>query len=236
MTGKVRFRQRTLALAGSFALIIAFCVILPLSSPIAAAPNIGGSGVPDFLRDPIYRIPLRVHVGESGRSPEDFRAIIGEINNIWLPQAGICFEMQIVQDDKLIDQGMDIWFLPVLPGGSSLNGYFRDAHNIRVRDTPVLGQAPHPAHHPAARTAAHELGHGLSLQHRQDSDDNLMRSKTFGWQLNLREVLKARSAAQEKALKDTAPRKCSEPGIAPPPQTSGVSAMPINSQHLDRNQ
>ncbi len=146
MTGKVRFQQRT-RVAGSFVLFITFCVILSLSSPTAAAPNIGSPGVPDFLRDPVYRIPLRVHVGASGRSPEDFTAIIGEINDIWLPQAGICFEMQIVQDDKLLDQGMDIWFLPVLRGGSTLNGYFRDEHNIQVRDTPVLGPA---AHHSAS--------------------------------------------------------------------------------------
>jgi hypothetical protein len=154
-----------------------------------------------------------VHLGESGRSPAGFKEILEEINEIWLSQAGICFEMQAVLDDVPLQQGMDIWFLPVLPGGPGLNGYYRNDHNIQVRDTPILSPAAHPAHYPAARTAAHECGHGLSLFHRQDSNDNLMRSKTYGWHLNVLEIMEARKAAAEKALPDTTPRHCGEPQI-----------------------
>ncbi len=168
--------------------------------------------VPALRPDPVYRIPLRVHLGESERSPADFKVILEEINTIWLSQAGICFEMQVVLDDEPIEQGMDIWFLPVLPGDPGLNGNFQDEHHITVRDTPILRPASDPAHFPAARTAAHECGHGLSLLHRQDSDDNLMRSKTYGWQLNSREVQEARMTAAEKALHDTTPRNCNISG------------------------
>jgi hypothetical protein len=91
-----------------------------------------------------------------------------------------------------------------------MNGVYRSDHDIRVRDTPNLGPADHPARHPAARTAAHELGHGLGLSHRQDSDDNLMRSKTFGWRLNREEVRTARETARAKALPDR-----SLPGCGP---------------------
>ena len=203
--------------------LIAFCTGFFVLSHNAAAQDQGRSQsllaaidcsvAPTLLHYPVYRIPLRVHLGKSARSPEEFKPILREINDIWLSQAGICFEMQIVLDDKPIEEGMDIWFLPVLPGGPGLNGYFRGDHNIQVRDTPILGPSARPAHSPAARTAAHECGHGLSLMHRQDSDDNLMRSKTYGWQLNGLEVQEARSAATEKALGDTAPRSCGEPAI-----------------------
>ncbi len=179
--------------------------------PSAGAPD-ERSSVPTRLQ-PVYRIPVRVHLGESDRPAEAFLPILEEINEIWLTQAGICFEMQAVRTEEPLPDGMDIWFLPDLPGGKGLNGYYRSDHMIQVRDTPDLGPAEHPAHYPAARTAAHELGHGLGLPHRQDSDDNLMRSKTYGWQLNREEVEEARTAAEQKALPDRTERRCSEPLI-----------------------
>lgn len=238
ITMKKRFPQRTRALTGTAILFIAFCAVLSLSARNAAAQERGPSQRAAMaidgparmtLPDPVYRIPLRVHVGKSGRSPGKFKVVLEEINDIWLTQAGICFEMQIVLDDATLDQGMDIWFLPVLSGGAGLNGYFRDEHDIRVRDTPILGPAANPARSSAARTAAHEFGHSLYLPHRQDSDDNLMRSKTFGWQLNGREVREARSAAAEKALQDTTLRKCTEPRIMTRQGSSDAASLPKNA-------
>jgi len=169
--------------------------------------------------DPVYRISLRVHLGESSRTPQDFKDILDEINHIWLSQAGICFEMHVVQDDEPLEQGMDIWFMPELPGVPGLNGYYRNDHDIQVRDTPILKPAEHPARHPAARTAAHECGHGLSLSHRQDADDNLMRSKTYGWRLNDQEIGAARRAAAKMALPDAPLRECAEPVLPDPART-----------------
>ena len=168
---------------------------------------------PSFSSGPVYRIPLRVHLGASRRETHEFKDILDEINHIWLSQAGICFEMDVVPDDAPLERGMDMWFMPELPDDPGLNGYFRSDHDIGVRDTPVLRPARHPARSPAARTAAHECGHGLSLSHRQDSDDNLMRSKTYGWRLNEQEIRDARRAASEIALPDTTVRRCAEPGI-----------------------
>jgi hypothetical protein len=216
-----RFYQRTNLIILLFILFILFSVVASRSIPAAATQEQGPSQpalaaidcsrVPILPHDPVYRIPLRVHLGESGRSPEDFMVILEEINDIWLSQAGICFEIQIILSNEPLEQGMDIWFLPILPGGPDLNGYFRSDHNIQVRDTPILGPARRPARYPTARTAAHECGHGLSLMHRQDSDDNLMRSKTYGWQLNGEEIQEARRVAAEKALQDTKPRRCEKP-------------------------
>jgi hypothetical protein len=225
VTAHDRFRRGICSRAGTeaFALLLASCLVLYVLSRDAAAEDqarpqyasvqIDCSVVPPLPLGPVYRIPLRVHLGESGRSPAGFKEILEEINEIWLSQAGICFEMQAVLDDVPLQQGMDIWFLPVLPGGPGLNGYYRNDHNIQVRDTPILSPAAHPAHYPAARTAAHECGHGLSLFHRQDSNDNLMRSKTYGWHLNVLEIMEARKAAAEKALPDTTPRHCGEPQV-----------------------
>ena len=159
-------------------------------------------------RQPVYHIPVRVHLKDSGRAPREFLPILNEMNGIWLTQAGICFEMQIAVNNEVGTDGMDIWFLPELGGGEMLNGFYRGDHEIQVRDTPDLGPAAHPARFPAARTAAHELGHGLGLSHRQDSDDNLMRSKTLGWQLNDEEVRRARETAKEKALTGVSALQC----------------------------
>lgn len=67
----------------------------------------------------------------------------------------------------------------------------------------------------ADRTAAHELGHALSLLHRQDSDDNRMRSKTYGWQLNREEIAVARKAAAVWAIKNNVASTCSTVQVKP---------------------
>ena len=177
-------------------------------------PDIEFGDIPRYT--PVYRIPLRVHLDKSDRAPWDFTDIFKEINHIWLSQAGICFEIEVVMRDEIADQGMDIWFMPVIGNIDSLNGYYDGDHAIWVRDTPVLNPAAYSAQYPAARTAAHEFGHGLGLVHRQNSDNNLMRSKTFGWRMNEQEVLTARRAAAKKSLPDTGAAQCGHAVFRPP--------------------
>lgn len=161
--------------------------------------------------EPVYRINLRVHLANSGRAPEEFGPIFREINKIWYTQAGICFEIHTVYHDAPLDDGLDMWFSPYIGG---YNGYY-DGEFIHMSDDPVLALAENPARSSAARTAAHELGHALDLRHRQDSDDNLMRSRTYGWQLNDQEISTARETAAEIAIEDTAPLNCGSPKIRP---------------------
>lgn len=224
--GYDQHQNRLQAILKTTALLLMVLLALPSLETVSAAQDparpqlasvpVDGSSAPSLTLDPVYRIPLRVHLGESDRSPQEFKDILDEINHIWLSQAGICFEMQVVLDDEPLEQGMDIWFMPLLPGGPGMNGSFLSDHDIQVSDTPILMPAEHPARFPAARTAAHECGHGLSLSHRQDSDDNLMRSKTYGWQLSEQEIRDARRAAATKALPDAGLRGCAEPVLLHP--------------------
>ena len=152
-----------------------------------------------------YRLDLRVHLGASGRNPGDFQKVFAEINRIWFSQSAICFRVETVDHDAPLPEGLDLWFLSDMEG---YNGYYGGPHAIRVRDFPVLSPAQDPSTDPAARTAAHELGHALGLSHRQESDDNLMRSKTFGWALNGREIAAARKAAADMGVALPAPLEC----------------------------
>ena len=164
---------------------------------------------------PIYHIPLRVHLDKSTWRSVAFTEVLEEINHIWWSQAGICFEMQVVMNDDVKSSGFDIWFVPRIDNNDRLNGIYSSGHSIYVRDRPILRAAPRPALHPAARTAAHELGHALGLPHRQDSEDNLMRSKTFGWLLNKDEIAVARKAAANHTIKDNIDPMCGPIRVKP---------------------
>jgi len=199
-------------------MLSAFLIIEPLSLNAIESPKaLTDEAALDISKPPyvpVYRIPLRVHLGKSSLSPSQFKEILAEINHIWWSQAGICFEIEAVNRDEPLKKGVDIWFVPVMKEYPASNGYYNGDHEIYVRDAPILGSASHPAHSSASRTAAHELGHVLGLHHRQDSDDNLMRSKTFGWLLNVYEIRNARKAAAQKALPDKSPRHCGTPQFA----------------------
>lgn len=170
--------------------LVAILLALQLLAAPCRAP--GAEAAP---QQPLYRIPLRVHLQHSGRPAKDFLPIFEEINEIWF-QASICFEIEAVGHDRPHAGGLDMWFAPDI---GAYNGYY-DGRSIQMSDSPLLAPAPNPARQPAARTAAHELGHALGLGHRQESDDNLMRSKTYGWQLSQEEILLAREKAGELAL------------------------------------
>jgi hypothetical protein len=167
-------------------------------------------------RTPVYRINLRVHSGRTTLPVAELRKSLEEMNSIWWSQAGVCFEITSTKDDARASEGFDIWFVPEVPDPPGVNGIYKGDHDIWSRDYPNLVPAPNPVTQHAARTSAHELGHGLTLRHYNgypESSDNLMSSGTLGWRLHDFQVQAARVRAQQKANPDSTPTKCSAPQV-----------------------
>jgi hypothetical protein len=190
----------------------------------------GAAGLSMSAFSPVYRVPLRVHIGESKLSDADLGPIFDELNRIWLEQAGICFEIEVTSADTNRSDGFDFRYTSgSIPGASGANGLTQNAHAIWSIDHPQLGSAPHPVMNPTARTTAHELGHALGLAHenpppssdcsdpcycveRMDNcDDYLLRSGTKGFFVSPPEVQITRKNALKVALSDQSPVQCSAP-------------------------
>jgi hypothetical protein len=189
------------------------------AGPLVDAGTGGRGADPPFST--VYRIALRVHRGDSDLSDDDLLAVLDEMNWIWWSQAAICFEIEIVSDDQTMQSGFDFWFhkdqIPCSPGANGV--YCSSDHDIHSLDRPNLSPADDPAWnvvHGPSRTSAHELGHGLTLQHydgNPDSNDSLMSSGHQGFKLHDFEITAARMRADEKKLDDTGAIHCAVPTL-----------------------
>lgn len=168
-------------------------------------------------------LPIRVHLVRSGTHPRlqatfdetRIRALFVEVNAIWSP-AGIHFEIEAVGTLQALDvppkkwlERDRNWVKAALPSHSfsptaidicfvremGPNGFFY-GEPVVVSETPEFTKVKDGAENPVARVAAHELGHVLFLQHRQDHI-NLMASGRNGVSLNNQEIKDARKRALE---------------------------------------
>lgn len=175
--------------------------------------------------EPLSRIILRVHVHlmRSASNPrlqarlneKAVHSMFEEVNAIW-SQAGIHFELEGIDTLQALDVTPKRWYIKdrnwvkaaiptdrFNPGAIDVcfvkemgpNGFFY-GEPVVVCENPEFHKVKGGAVNPVARVTAHELGHVLFLQHRQDLT-NLMASGKNGVSLNPQEIKAARKRALE---------------------------------------
>ena len=170
--------------------------------------------------------PIHVHrLGTKGElSPsttlekKDLERVFGKVNRIW-GHAGIHFPIQTITTEAAANpiiyrqnyQSRQLrWMLTLRPKASRTtnqfhiyylkrflaNGVYIGPGSMFVKDTASLRSTENGVDEPIPRVTAHELGHALTLKHRQNVT-NLLASGTSGWTLNDAEIKQAREAAEK---------------------------------------
>ncbi len=172
---------------------------------------------------PLIHLRVRVHLMQSITNPRlqttltenEARAIFDAVNDIW-SQAGIRFELEAIDSLQALDLAPKRWYIKdrdwvkkTIPTGQfspaaidvcfvkdmGPNGFFY-GEPVVVCENPEFHKVSGGADNPVARVTAHELGHVLFLQHRQERT-NLMASGKNGISLNPQEIKDARKRALE---------------------------------------
>ncbi|MEN9576338.1 MAG: hypothetical protein RL514_4193 [Verrucomicrobiota bacterium] len=198
----------------------AWCVTWLLAALAAhAQETTNGFALADFLL-----APLRVHLLTATNEPavhttlttNDVTRILGKVNRVWA-QAGITFYLESLRVEpaanpegfgERVKTNNDA-LLQLRPQSSRSTNVFHVyylkqfgpngmcIHGINfVKDTASLRPVEGGLDEPIPRVTSHELGHALTLSHRQSVTNLLASGMSGGW-LNETEIKQARAAAQE---------------------------------------
>ena len=204
----------------------------------------------EFAYEDYQIVPVRVHLlrapdGHSAGTklkPEDVERIFRKANGIW-HKAGVHLWVETVRDEQADIDAMQKSeksanpeiLLPIRPkaslapgmfhvyyiGDMPPNGIYIRRDGIFVKENAMLRKVEGGIDEPLPRVTAHELGHGMSLPHRQDNT-NLLASGTTGTSLNDAEIEKVRQTIStftwvksvSEFLKETEKLKEGKPDVA----------------------
>ena len=202
-------------------------LFLALAAPAEELPK--KKAFEDFLVAPL-RIHLLQTPGElnltTTLTEKDIDRILGKVNRIWA-QAGIHFSLErlvrepaalpeayrqnyrkrslrwllsLRQNKTLAPERFHVFYIKRL----GVNGVYLGRDGMFVKDTARLRTVKGGLDEPIPRVTAHELGHALTLRHRQNVT-NLMASGTSGWSLNAAEIKQSRDALRRHLWVQPAP-------------------------------
>lgn len=209
------------------ALVVGVLALLMLNRA-GAQESTNGFVAADFLL-----APLRVHLLTATNEPaihtrltsNDVVRILGKVNRVWA-QAGITFYLESLltepaqntsdylkrakedertallalrPKDSLATNCFHVFYLRQIQP----NGIYFNAQGIFVKDTARLRPVEGGLDEPLPRVTAHELGHALTLAHRQNATNLLASGMSGGW-LDAVEIAQARKAVQHRPWVESA--------------------------------
>ncbi|NBV23675.1 MAG: Matrixin [Proteobacteria bacterium] len=208
---------------------LTFCAWLLLGCLAGLAPaqeRTNGFALADFLL-----VPLRVHLLTATNEPavhttltsNDVTRILGKVNRVWM-QAGLTFYLESLRVEPATNTTSfretvktNAGALMQLRPAASLSTNVFHVYYLKqfgpngicireinfVKDTASLRAVEGGIDEPLPRVTAHELGHALTLPHRQNVT-NLLASGTTGTWLNEEEIKQVRASAKERSWVESA--------------------------------